>query len=119
LVIARLNVNSKRRALQGLAEKASSVIGHPEASIAAALRARERLGSTGIGNGVAIPHTRGCPTLHELFGLFARLDHPIDFAAVDNQPVDLLFLILAPASANGDQLGAEPDAPTASERGAV
>ena len=104
-VIARLNVTSRRRALQRLAEKASSVIGHPEASIAAALRARERLGSTGIGNGVAIPHAR-LPDLHGLFGLFARLDHPIDFAAVDSQPVDLLFLILAPASPNAGQLGA-------------
>jgi nitrogen PTS system EIIA component len=66
---------------------------------------REKLGSTAIGNGIAIPHGK-MPTLNRLFGLFARLDRPIDFEALDNQPVDLVFLLLAPEGAGADHLKA-------------
>lgn len=104
-VIGRLNVRSKRGALQELAKKASPIIGCPALSIAAALQTRERLGSTGIGDGVAIPHAR-LPGLDQLFGLFARLQPPIEFAAIDNRPVDLMFLILVPVSLGTEQLGA-------------
>jgi len=66
---------------------------------------RERLGSTGIGDGIAIPH--GKPArLERLVGLFARLDKPIDFEALDGQPVDIVFLLLAPEQAGADHLKA-------------
>ena len=66
---------------------------------------REKLGSTAIGNGIAIPHGK-LPNLTRLFGLFARLDRAVDFDALDNQPVDLIFLLLAPESAGADHLQA-------------
>ena len=69
------------------------------------LMQREKLGSTGIGNGIAIPHGK-LPKLERLFGLFARLDRPIDFEALDGQPVDLIFLLLAPEGAGADHLKA-------------
>ena len=66
---------------------------------------REKLGSTGVGNGIAIPHGK-LPKLDKLFGLFARLDRPVDFEALDGQPVDLVFLLLAPEGAGADHLKA-------------
>ena len=66
---------------------------------------RERLGTTGVGNGIAIPHGK-LPELKRLYGLFARLDQPIDFDSIDEQPVDLIFLLLAPESAGADPLKA-------------
>jgi PTS system nitrogen regulatory IIA component len=66
---------------------------------------REKLGSTGIGNGIAIPHGK-LAKLERMFGLFARLDRAIDFEALDGQPVDLVFLLLAPESAGADHLKA-------------
>ena len=66
---------------------------------------REKLGSTGIGHGIAIPHGK-LPKLERLFGLFARLDRPIDFESLDGQPVDLIFLLLAPEGAGADHLKA-------------
>ncbi len=69
------------------------------------LMQREKLGSTGVGNGIAIPHGK-LPNLGKLFGLFARLDRPVDFEALDGQPVDLVFLLLAPETAGADHLKA-------------
>ena len=69
--------------------------GLDERAIFEALLQRERLGSTGIGDGIAIPHGK-LPELDRLFGLVARLEKPIDFEALDGQPVDILFLLLAP-----------------------
>src|SRR5205814_8656466 len=66
---------------------------------------RERLGSTGIGEGIAIPHGK-LPGLDHLFGLVARLERPIDFEALDGQPVDIIFLLLAPEGAGADHLKA-------------
>ncbi len=66
---------------------------------------REKLGSTAVGNGIAIPHGK-MPGLTRLFGLFARLDRPVDFEALDNQPIDLVFLLLAPEGAGADHLKA-------------
>jgi PTS system nitrogen regulatory IIA component len=66
---------------------------------------RERLGTTGVGNGIAIPHGK-LANLDKLYGLFARLEKPIDFQAIDKQPVDLIFLLLAPESAGADHLKA-------------
>ena len=69
------------------------------------LMQREKLGSTGIGHGIAIPHGK-LPKLEKLFGLFARLERPIDFELLDGQPVDLVFLLLAPEGAGADHLKA-------------
>jgi PTS system nitrogen regulatory IIA component len=66
---------------------------------------RERLGTTGIGHGIAIPHAR-LPELDRLVGLFARLEQPVDFESLDDQPSDLIFLLLAPDSADADSLKA-------------
>jgi nitrogen PTS system EIIA component len=104
-VIPALKVNSKKQAIQELAARAAELTGHGEREILEILQQREKLGSTGIGNGIAIPHGK-LPKLERLFGLFARLDRPIDFEALDGQPVDLIFLLLAPESAGADHLKA-------------
>jgi len=104
-VIAALKVNSKKQALQELAAKAALLTGQNERAVFEVLLQREKLGSTGVGNGIAIPHGK-LPKLDRLFGLFARLDRPIDFEALDGQPVDLVFLLLAPEGAGADHLRA-------------
>jgi PTS system nitrogen regulatory IIA component len=104
-VIAALKVNSKKQALQELAAKAALLTGQNERAVFEVLLQREKLGSTGVGNGIAIPHGK-LPNLGKLFGLFARLDRPIDFEALDGQPVDLVFLLLAPETAGADHLKA-------------
>ncbi|EJW13369.1 PTS system nitrogen-specific IIA component, PtsN [Rhodovulum sp. PH10] len=104
-VIPALKVNTKKQALQELAERAAELTGRTEREILEVLMQRERLGSTAIGSGIAIPHGK-LPKLDKLFGLFARLDRPIDFEALDGQPVDLVFLLLAPESAGADHLKA-------------
>jgi PTS system nitrogen regulatory IIA component len=100
-----LKVNSKKQALQELAARAAALCGRSEREVLDVLAQRERLGSTGIGNGIAIPHGK-LPKLERLFGVFARLDRPVDFEALDGQPVDLLFLLLAPEAAGADHLKA-------------
>jgi nitrogen PTS system EIIA component len=104
-VIAHLRATSKKQALQDLARRAAQTAGQNERAIFDVLMERERLGTTGVGNGIAIPHGK-LPTLERLHGLFARLDHPIDFDAIDERPVDLIFLLLAPESAGADHLKA-------------
>ena len=104
-IIPALKVNSKKQALQELAAKAAELSGQNERTIFEILLQREKLGSTGVGNGIAIPHGK-LPKLDKLFGLFARLDRPIDFEALDGQPVDLMFLLLAPEGAGADHLKA-------------
>jgi PTS system nitrogen regulatory IIA component len=104
-VIPALKANSKRQALTELAAKAAELSGQNERTILEILQQREKLGSTGVGNGIAIPHGK-LPKLNKLFGLFARLDRPIDFEALDGQPVDLVFLLLAPEGAGADHLKA-------------
>jgi PTS system nitrogen regulatory IIA component len=104
-IIPALKVNGKKQALQELAAKAAELTGQDERVIFETLAQREKLGSTGVGNGIAIPHGK-LPKLARLFGLFARLDHPIDFEALDGQPVDLVFLLLAPEGAGADHLKA-------------
>ena len=104
-VIPALKVNSKKQAIQELAAKAAALTGGGERAIFEILMQREKLGSTGVGNGIAIPHGK-LPKLGKLFGLFARLDRPIDFDALDGQPVDLIFLLLAPETAGADHLKA-------------
>jgi PTS system nitrogen regulatory IIA component len=104
-VIARLRATSKKQALQELAKRAAEMTGLHERAIFEVLLERERLGTTGVGDGIAIPHGK-LPELKRLYGLFARLDTPVDFDAVDDQPVDLIFLLLAPETAGADHLKA-------------
>jgi PTS system nitrogen regulatory IIA component len=104
-IIPALNVNGKKQTLQELAARAAALSGQNERTIFEILLQRERLGSTGVGNGIAIPHGK-LPKLSKLFGLFARLDRPVDFEALDGEPVDLVFLLLAPEGAGADHLKA-------------
>jgi nitrogen PTS system EIIA component len=104
-VIPALNVTSKKQAIQELSVQAAQLTGHSERTISEILLQREKLGSTGVGNGIAIPHGK-LPKLAKLFGLFARLEQPVDFESLDGQPVDLVFLLLAPETAGADHLKA-------------
>ena len=104
-ILPALKVNSKKQVLQELAARAAVLSGQSERAILDILTQREKLGSTAVGNGIAIPHGK-MPGLARLFGLFARLDRPVDFEALDNQPVDLVFLLLAPEGAGADHLKA-------------
>src|SRR6201990_1489581 len=104
-ILPALKVNNKKQALQELAAKAAELTGQNERSVFEVLLQREKLGTTAVGYGVAIPHGK-LPKLEKIFGLFARLDRPIDFEAMDGQPVDLAFLLLAPEGAGADHLKA-------------
>ena len=104
-ILPALKVNSKKQALQELAAKAAELTGQNERAVFEVLLQREKLGTTAVGYGVAIPHDK-LPKLEKIFGLFARLDRPIDFEAMDGQPVDLVFLLLAPEGAGADHLKA-------------
>lgn len=104
-VLPALKANSKKQLLQELASKAAEITGLSEREIFDVILQRERLGSTGVGNGIAIPHGK-LPTLDRIVGVFARLDQPLDFEALDDQPVDLVFLLLAPEGAGADHLKA-------------
>jgi PTS system nitrogen regulatory IIA component len=104
-VVAHLKAANKKQALQELASKAAKVSGLPERRIFETLSEREKLGSTGMGQGVAIPHGRFAG-IDRMAGLFARLDSPIEFEAMDDQPVDLMFVLMAPEGAGADHLKA-------------
>ena len=104
-VIASLRVANKKQALAEMARRGAQLTGLHERLILDALLERERLGSTGVGLGIAVPHGK-LPGLGRLHGLFARLERPIEYDAVDDQPVDLIFLLLAPESAGADHLKA-------------
>ena len=104
-IFSKLPATSKKQALQELAKRASDISELNERVIFDALIERERLGTTGVGNGIAIPHGK-LAGLDRLHGLFARLDKPIEFESIDEQPVDLIFLLLAPECAGVDHLKA-------------
>jgi PTS system nitrogen regulatory IIA component len=104
-VLSNLRVTGKKQALQELARKAANISGQPERVVFDVLMERERLGTTGVGNGIAIPHGK-VAKIDRLYGVFARLESPIDFQSIDDQPVDLIFLLLAPESAGADHLKA-------------
>jgi PTS system nitrogen regulatory IIA component len=104
-IIPALKVNSKKQAIQELATRAAQLTGQGERAIFDVLMQREKLGSTGVGNGIAIPHGK-LPNLKKLFGLFARLDRPVEFETLDGLPVDLIFVLLAPETAGADHLKA-------------
>jgi nitrogen PTS system EIIA component len=104
-IMPALRVNGKKQTLQDVAARAAELTGQNERTVFEILMQREKLGSTGVGNGIAIPHGK-LAKLDKLFGLFARLERPIDFEALDGQPVDLVFLLLAPEGAGADHLRA-------------
>jgi nitrogen PTS system EIIA component len=104
-ILPSLKANSKKQALQAIAEKAAAMTGVQEKDIFETLVKREKLGSTGVGGGIAIPHGK-LKGLDSIFGLFARMPKPIDFEALDDHPVDLIFLLLAPEGAGADHLKA-------------
>jgi nitrogen PTS system EIIA component len=103
--VIALRAPDKKRLLLDLASRAARALGLSADEVSAALIKREELGSTGTGGGVAIPHAR-LPRLGRPFGLLARLDRPIDFDSVDGKKVDVVFLLLLPANAQGEQLNA-------------
>src|SRR5271169_3936501 len=100
-----VRVSDKARLLQELADRAANTLSLPVDRILSELLKREKLGSTGIGGGIAIPHAR-ISGLKKPFGILVRLKHPMDFDAIDVQPVDLLFLLLLPVSSDKEQLNA-------------
>lgn len=104
-ILPALDAKNKKHALQELSASAALITGLSERDIFDTLLQRERLGSTGVGQGIAIPHGK-IAGLSGIIGLFARLEKPIDFEAVDAEPVDLVFLLLAPESAGADHLKA-------------
>lgn len=104
-VIPVLKVNGKKQALLELSARASELCGQNERAVFEVLLQREKLGTTAVGYGIAIPHGK-LPKLERLFGLFARLERPIDYEAMDDQPVDLIFMLLAPEGAGADHLKA-------------
>ena len=104
-VISHLKAAGKKQVLQEMAHKASLITRLPDRRIFEILSEREKLGSTGMGQGIAIPHGR-VPGIEKMTGLFAQLDSPVDFDAMDDQPVDLVFLLLAPEGAGADHLKA-------------
>jgi PTS system nitrogen regulatory IIA component len=104
-IMPALKANSKKQALQLLSEKAARITGLPEREIFDTVLRREKLGSTGVGNGIAIPHGK-IPGVRRITGVFARMEQPVDFDSLDDQPVDLIFLLPAPEGAGADQLKA-------------
>src|SRR5690625_6366243 len=104
-VLCGVKASSKKQALQEIALRATDAYGLDTRSVLEGLVAREKLGSTAMGNGVAIPHAR-IEGLGQIVGLFARLERPVDFEAADGQGVDLIFTLLAPPGAGADHLRA-------------
>ncbi len=100
-----LKAKTKKQALQEMAQRASVLTGVDAREIFDTLLQRERLGSTGIGRGIAVPHGR-LAALRKILSVFARLEEPIEFEALDGEPVDLIFLLLAPEHAGADHLKA-------------
>ena len=105
IILDLRSCHSKRQVLKELSQHAAAALGLDPQHLLDALMERERLGTTGIGHGIAIPHAR-LPELDRLVGLFARLEQPVDFESLDDQPSDLIFLLLAPDSADADSLKA-------------
>lgn len=104
-VVSSLRANAKKTVLLELSERAGMLSGLPARTIYDTLIQREALGSTGIGEGIAIPHGK-LARCEKLFGIFARLERPVAFDAFDDVPVDLIFLLIAPENAGADHLSA-------------
>ncbi len=104
-IVPALRATSKKQVLLDLAKRAAALTALDSERVFDALLEREKLGSTAVGNGIAIPHAR-LRDLDRVVGLYARLERPIDFDAIDDQPVDLVFVLLTPADATTDHLKA-------------
>ncbi len=104
-VVIDLRARDKRALLSELSSRAADVLNLSAEAVEDAIEKRDELGSTGIGGGVSIPHAR-LREVEKPFGFLARLKHPINFQAIDEQPVDIVFLLLLPASSQMDQLNA-------------
>ncbi len=104
-VLVCTDIKTKRDVLERLAGKVAALTGHPAAEIFEALNDRESLGSTGLGNGIAVPHGKYAP-LKGVMAVFMRLPSPVDFESVDDQPVDIVMMLLAPMGAGADHLKA-------------
>lgn len=104
-VLAHVKAQNKKQLLLELSQALSAIVAIDHRVIFETLLTREKLGSTGIGQGIAIPHGK-VPTLSRVYGLFARLEKPVAFDAIDGQPVDLVFVLLAPEHAGADHLKA-------------
>lgn len=104
-VLPAFQAASKKQALQDLSMRAARISGLPSRQIFDVLLEREKLGTTGVGFGAAIPHGR-FKAINDIVGLFAQLEEPIDWGSTDDQPVDLIFLLLVPDDAAADHLQA-------------
>ena len=104
-VVPVVRATSKKQALQELARRAAELSGESERAVFEVLIERERLGTTGVGRGIAIPHGK-MKGLDRIHGMFARLESQIDYDAIDGEKVDLVFLLLAPEGAGADHLKA-------------
>ena len=104
-VISCIRATNKKQLIENVSMHAANICGKNERTIFDILLERERLGTTGIGRGVAIPHGK-LPDLDQLYGVFVKLEQPIDFESMDDEAVDLIFLLLAPETAGADHLKA-------------
>ncbi|MCZ2327946.1 PTS IIA-like nitrogen regulatory protein PtsN [Bartonella sp. F02] len=104
-IIPAVKANSKKQVLRILSEKAAEVTGLDKHIVFNTILQREKLGSTGIGNGIAIPHGK-LPGINKIVSIFARLETPVDFETLDDEPIDLVFLLLAPEYTGADHLKA-------------
>lgn len=102
LILPDLRATSKKQAFRAIAEAVAPLAGGDAEAVFDALMARERIGSTGIGGGVAIPHVK-LECVDRIFGVLARLDAPVDYDAIDGAPVDLIFTMLVPAASRTTQ----------------
>ncbi len=104
-VVPTLKATTKKQVFAEMAARAAKVTHLDERQVFDVVLERERLGTTGIGGGIAIPHGK-IPGLDRLYGFFARVETPVDFDAVDGEPVNLVFMLLAPEGAGADHLKA-------------
>lgn len=104
-ILPCLKVQNKKQLLQELAQGIASQVAIDSRLVFETLLQREKLGSTGLGQGIAIPHGR-LPSITRVYGLFARLHHPVPFESVDGEPVDLVFALVSPEHAGADHLTA-------------
>lgn len=104
-VLVCTDIKTKRDVLERLADRVAAITSHPAADIFNALNDRESLGSTGLGNGIAVPHGK-LAGLSGVVAVFMKLSVPVDFDSVDDEPVDLVMMLLAPMGAGADHLKA-------------
>ncbi len=104
-ILGNVSVNSKRQALQTIADIAARQLQLEADDVLQALLEREKLGSTGVGLGVAVPHA-ALAGLDRMYGIFVRLENPVGYDSIDDMPVDLIFALLAPENAGTEHLRA-------------